>query len=78
MLNYLKGTLNRGLLYPYGGVPMLMRYIDVDWARNYTQGIQLQEFTIQTWRVQWIDQVGFNLMQFQQLRLNTRQWEKQQ
>lgn len=41
MLKYLKGTLNRGLFYPYGGVPMLMRYAYVDWAKNYTQGIQL-------------------------------------
>jgi hypothetical protein len=42
MLNYLKGTLNCGLFYPYGGVPMLMRYANDDWARNYTQGIQLR------------------------------------
>jgi hypothetical protein len=41
MLNYLKSTLNRGLFYPYGGVPMLTRYANVDWARNNTQGIQL-------------------------------------
>jgi hypothetical protein len=41
MLKYLKGTLNRGLFYPYGGVAMLMRYTYVDWAKNYTQGIQL-------------------------------------